>query len=38
MTRLMVIPIEDKGDGVLIVTRHADAALMGFVAASTLAG
>jgi hypothetical protein len=33
----MVVPIEDKGDAILIVTRNAGgAALMGFVAASTL--
>jgi hypothetical protein len=38
MARLMVVPIRNRGDSVLIITRHADVELIGFVARSTLHG
>jgi hypothetical protein len=36
MARLMVVPIRNRGDSVLIITRHADVELIGFVARTTL--
>ena len=37
MTRLMIVPIQGKGDTILILTRSArGAAFMGYIAASTL--
>lgn len=38
MARLMVVPIRNQGDSVLIITRHADVELIGFVARTTLRG
>jgi hypothetical protein len=38
MARLMVIPLEDKGDAILIVSRHAESAVVGFVCEATIAG
>jgi hypothetical protein len=38
MARLMVVPIRNRGDSVLIITRHADVELIGFVARTTLRG
>jgi hypothetical protein len=36
MARLMVVPIRNRGDSVLIMTRRADVELVGFVARRTL--
>jgi hypothetical protein len=38
MARLMVVPIQDRGDAVLIVSQHAGVTLMGFVVNATLSG
>lgn len=38
MARVMAIPMQDRGQAVLIVTRDGDATVMGFVAVATLCG
>ena len=38
MARLMVVSIQNRGDAVLIVTRHSDVDLIGFVARTVLRG
>ncbi len=38
MTQLMVVPIRDKGDAVLIVSLHDGEPLMGYVTTATLEG
>jgi hypothetical protein len=38
MARLMVVPIQNRGDAVLIFTRHANIELIGFVTRTTLHG
>jgi hypothetical protein len=37
MARLMVAPIRNRGDSILIVTHHAGRELIGFIARTTLA-
>jgi hypothetical protein len=37
MARLMIVPIEDRGDAVLVFTRYAETELVGFILLSTLA-
>jgi hypothetical protein len=36
MARLIVLPIQDRGDAVVIVTRHTNIELIGFVARNAL--